>query len=202
MRQVERGVQAHGLQLRPQTRPHAPHLTDRGLAQQGLARVHAECAQMTDLRVLRGVAAGFAFGVFGDVVGQFGQGFGRADTDARGDADPLGDARAQALRAQPQVAAQALEVHKTLVDAVDLLSVTQARGQTHQALAHVAIQLKVGRHRHQPRILEQVRDLKQRCAHADAQGLGLFAACNRAAVVVAQHNQRSPVQAGPKHALA
>lgn len=78
--------------------------------------------------MLSGVAAGFAFGGFGDGVGEFGQGFGGANAYAGRDADPLLNTPADLARAFAHVTAYATQIDKAFIDAVDLLSVAQACG--------------------------------------------------------------------------
>ena len=141
---------------------------------------------VADLGEFGGIAAGFAFGAFGDVVGQLGQGLGGGDADAGRDADPAVDARADLAGAQGQVAGDAVQVDKAFVDAVDLLPVAEAGGQAHHAVAHVAVELEVGRERDEAGLVFQVADLEEGRAHLDAQGLGFVTAGDGTAVVVSE----------------
>ncbi len=143
-------------------------------------------AQVADLRMVCGVAAGLAFGTLGDGVGQLGEGLGGANADAGRDADPLVDAPADDAGTAHQVAGDGAQVNETFIDGIDLLRVAQACGQGHHAVAHVAIQGEVGRQGDQARIALQVTQLKVRCTHFDAEGFGFVTAGDGAAVVVRQ----------------
>lgn len=200
--QVEGGADADLVELDGQSAAHAPDLAHVGGGQQFLVCGAVQIGPLADLGEFGGVAAGFALGAFGDVVGQLGQGLGGGDADAVRDADPFLDARADLAGAQREVAGDAVQVDKAFVDAVDLLPVAQACGQAHHAVAHVAVQLKVGREGDEAGLLFQVADLEEGRAHLDAQGLGFVAAGDGAAVVVGQDHDRAAVQAGLKDALA
>ncbi len=78
---------------------------------------------------------------------------------------------------------------------------SQTRYQTHHALAHIAVQRKIGGQRHQTLGLFKVANLEPRGPHRNTQGFSLIAARNGAAVVVGQHHHRPRVQTGAKHAL-
>jgi len=170
--QVQRGVDALCAQLCTDLAAHAPHVAHFGGGQQGLQFFRRARAQVADLRVVRGIAAGFAFGAFGDGVGQLGEGLGGADADASRDADPLVDASADLPSAAHQVAGDAAQVNEAFVDGIDLLRVAQACGQGHHAVAHVAVKREVGRQGDQARVAFQLTQLKVGRAHLDAQGFG------------------------------
>lgn len=184
--QVARGVDAVFAQLGTDLAAHAPHVAHVGGLQQGLQFFGCARAQVADLRMVGGVAAGFAFGAFGDGVGQFGQGFGGGDADASRDADPLVDAPADGAGTAHQVTADAAQVDKTFVDGVDLLSVAQACGQGHHAVAHVAVKGEVGRQGDESGFIFEVANLEPGRAHLDAKGFGFVRAGNGAAVVVSE----------------
>ena len=200
--QVEGGADAHLVQLGRQSAAHAPDVANFGGGQQFLVCGTVQFRPLADLGEFGGVAAGFALRTFGDVVGQLGQGLGRGDADAGRDADPAVDACADLAGAQGQVAGDALQVDKAFVNGVDLLPVAEAGGQAHHAVAHVAVELEVGREGDEAGLLFQVADLEEGRAHLDAQGLGFVAAGNRAAVVVGQDHDRAAVQAWLEDALA
>ena len=184
--QVKGGAGAHLVQLGAEAWANTPDFAHLCCSQQRAAFGFADGAQVADLRMVRGVAAGFALGAFGDGVGELGQGLGRADADASRDADPLVDAGADFLGALYQVTGDAVQVHKAFIDGVGLLPVTQACGQGHHAVAHVAVQGEVRGQGHQARCALQLAQLEVGRAHLDAQGLGFVAARNRAAVVVSE----------------
>lgn len=184
--QVQRGVHALRSQLRADPRADAPHIAHFGGRQQRGQFFAAARAQVADLRMVRGVAAGLALGAFGDGIGQLGQGLGGADADAGRDADPLMDAPTDDACSAHQVAGNAAQIDEAFIDAVHLLRVAQACGQRHHAVAHVAIQRKVGRQGDEPGFFFQVADLVPRRAHLDAQRFGFVASRNRAAVVVSE----------------
>ena len=95
------------------------------------------------MREFRGVAARRALGGFGDMVGELGEGFGVADANAAGDADPLQDARSQFAAAFGSVAANTGEIDKVLVDGVNLLCRAEAFDQARHTLAHIAVQFQI-----------------------------------------------------------
>jgi hypothetical protein len=97
-----------------------------------------------DLGNARTLTAGFAFCRLGDVVGKFGQRLRRADADATRNADPLQDALAHFSAALGDVAPDAGDIHKGLVDGVHLLLVAKSCSQTHHAVADIAVQREVG----------------------------------------------------------
>ncbi len=148
------------------------------------------------------VAAGLAVGCLGHVIGEFGQRLGGGQAHAGGQAGPLQHLRAQRTAQQGEVAAHAGEVEKTLVDAVDLLTRCIGGGQRHHAVGHVAIELEVGRQRHQAGPALQMAHLEPRLRHLDAQVLGLVAARHAHAVVVRQHDHRPAHERRPEHSLA
>ena len=202
--QVQRGVHALRSQLGADAGANAPHIVHFGGLQKGGQFLRVARAQVADLRMVRGVAAWLALSALGDRVGQLGQGLSRADANANAcrDADPLMNAPADDAGAPHQVTGNAAHIDEAFIDAVDLLRVAQACGQSHHAVAHVAIQREVGRQGDESGFFFQVPDLEPRCAHLDAQRFGFVASRNRAAVVVAQHDYRAGFQPGLKHALA
>ena len=62
----------------------------------------------------------------------------------------------------------------------------QAFGQAHHAVAHVAVERKVGREGDESGFFLQVADLEPGRAHLDAQRFGFVRAGNGAAVVVSE----------------
>lgn len=184
--QVQCGVHAVLSKLCADLAAHAPHVAHFGGGQQGLEFFRCARAQVADLRVLNRVAAGFAFGAFGDGVGQLGKGLGGTDADAGRDADPLVDAPADLAGTQHQVTGDATQVNETFIDGIDLLHVTQACGQRHHAVTHVTVKREIGRQGDQARVALQVAQLKVGRAHLDAQRFGFVAAGNGAAVVVSE----------------
>jgi hypothetical protein len=95
-----------------------------------------------------------------------------------------------------------MQADEALVDRIDLLRRPKPGRQGHHAVAHVAVEHKVGRQRHQPSRLFQMTDLEPGRGHLDAQVLGLVAARDGATIVVRQDHHRTPVQAGPEHPFA
>ena len=141
---------------------------------------------MQHARTSRWIHARLALGGFGDVVGQFGQRFGGRNANARGQAKPPPHTFTQILGfglhgLQRRLAAP---LHKALVDGVHLVLLSHAFDERHHAIAHVAVQSKVGRKRHQTCFALEVAYLEPRRPHGNAQGLGLVAACNGATVIV------------------
>lgn len=147
------------------------------------------------------VSAGFALCILGDVVGQLGQGLGGRDAHAGGYADAALYAAADGVGAAGDVW-HAVQADKAFVDAVDLLLRAHAGGQAHHAVAHVAVEGEIGAQRDQAVGGVHVLHLEVGLAHLDADGLGFFAACDDAAVVVAQDDQRHTLERGAEHTLA
>ena len=99
-----------------------------------------------------------------------------------------------------EVSADASETDETLIDGIDLLGRPQGGGDAHEAVAHVAVENKIGGYRDDARELPS--DLEVRVTHGDAQGLGLVAPGNGTAVIVAQDNDGVPFQRGSEDPLA
>ena len=87
---------------------------------------------------------------------------------------------------------------EALVNAVNLLFKPQASGDGHRAAAHVTVQREVGRQGHNAMLLSQMPAFKSRRALAYAQGLGLVAAGNGAAIIVGQHYHGPRLSEGRK----
>ncbi len=149
-----------------------------------------------------GVASGLAIGALGDVIGELGERLCAADADTYWNADPLQDALAYRVTSGHEVAADAAHADEALVDAVDLLLRSKAGGDRRHAVAHVAVEREVRRQGDDAGVGELLPDLEPGRTHRDAERLGLVAARDRAAVVVAQDDDRPPQQAGPEHPLA
>lgn len=96
-----------------------------------------------------GVATWFSFCGLCNVVGQLRQGLGGANPDATSDSNPFEDAVSDFSAALCHVTLDAGQVNERLVNRIHLLAVSQPCGQTHHPVAHVAIQGKIGRQRHQ-----------------------------------------------------
>ena len=195
--QVEHAVHAHGLQAQGDAPPDAPDLGHIGLRHPGQALGLAECVQVAhaiESRVL-----------FGQVVGELGQGLGGADAGAHRQPGPLADALAHALAhgdATAVVPQHGLDAQKALVDAVDLDVGGEVAQDADDAVAHVAVQRVVGRQRQNAVLGGQRFHLEPGRAHLHAQGLDLGAAGDRAAVVVGQHDHGHARQPGLKDPLA
>jgi hypothetical protein len=121
---------------------------------------------------------------------------------ALANADPLVDAPANLPCTAHQVTWDAAQVHKAFVDAVNLLRVAQACSQAHHAVAHVAVQRKVGRQGNQAGVALEFAQLEVRRAHLDTQGFGFVTAGNGATIVVGQHDHRPALQPGLEDAFA
>ena len=67
---------------------HPPNFANLGTCQQFVQLRLPQRAQMTHLGVLLGVTARLALSGLGDVIGQLGQGLGRADANTARNADP------------------------------------------------------------------------------------------------------------------
>lgn len=164
----------------------APDVAHFGGLQQGGQFFACARAQVADLRMVCGVAAGLAFGTLGDGVGQLGEGLGGANADAGRDADPLVDASADDAGAAHQVTGDGAQVDEAFIDGIDLLRVAQACGQGHHAVAHVAVKGEVSRQGDQARVALQVAQLEVGRAHLDAEGFGFVTASDGAAVVISE----------------
>ena len=195
--QVEHAVHAHGLQAQSDAPPDAPDLSHVGLRHPGQAFGLAQRVQVAHAvksRVL-----------FGQVVGELGQGLGRADAGAHRQPRPLPDAFAHALahgNTAAVVPQHGLDAQEALVDAVDLDVGGEVAQDADDAVAHVAVQRVVGRQRQNAVRGGQLFHLEPGRAHLHAQGLDLGAAGHRATVVVGQHDHGHAGQPGLKDPLA
>ena len=144
-------------------------------------------------------ASGVRLQALGRVVGQFGQGLGRTNTDPHRDTGALQDALSQ-LATDLRDIRNAGHVSKGFIDAVHLDGRDLSFDQAHHPLTHVAVQRVVRRERHDPLLLQLLFDLEIRRAHFDIR-FGVITAGNDATVIVAQHHDRHLCQVRPKHAL-
>ena len=138
------------------------------------------------------------------MVGELGQGFGRAYAHANWQASPLANALAH-LPPQGHAAAvqrqHLLDAQKAFIDAVDLEVWRVVTQDVHHPLAHVGVQCVVGRKRLDAMQQCQVFQREPRCAHLHTQRLDLIGASHRAAIVVGEHHHGYVVQARLKDAF-
>ena len=193
LRIVPRRSDVHQDQLFRRTAPDAPHVFRRETAE------HL-------LDVLRPVhiAATLQLGIlFAELRRDLGQRF------SGGNAHGYGDARhfLAGPRNLPRVRSHIRPLHtpqvqERLVDGILL----DRRGEHPQHLLHptrhIAVQREIRRkHRHVV-LLHDVTDFEKRSAHRDAQCLGLVAAGDGTAIVVAQHDDGLSLQIGTEHPFA
>ena len=145
-------------------------------------------------------AAGW--GLLGGAVGDLGEGFGRRDPDAYGDAGPLQHGRAQLTGVRLEAIFESGQAQERLVDAVDLKLGRKPCEGLHHAGAEIAIQGVVARSDDHA-LLKKFHLLEvPGVAHDDAEGLGLVRARDHAPVVVRQHHHRLADQRRLKQPLA
>jgi len=139
---------------------------------------------------------------FGQVVGNFRERFGRADADGDRDAGVAPHRRPYQTGILCQTAAlEPGQVEKGLVDAVELDFRGKGAQRVHDAAAHVAVQRIVGAE-HGDAVTGQFLAVEVvGIAHREAEGFGLIAAGDEAAVVVRQHDDRSAFQGRLKDPL-
>ena len=138
------------------------------------------------------------------MVGELGQGFGRAYAHTYRQAGPLANALAH-LPPQGHAATvqrqHLLDAQKAFIDAVDLKVGCVVTQDVHHPLAHVGVQGVVGRKRFDAMQQRQIFQRKPRCAHLHAQRFDLVGASHRAAIVVGEHHHGDVVQARLKYAF-
>ena len=177
--QVQHRVDAQRLQLRGHAPTHTPHRVYTQLGHGGMALKVVHGRQVTHAVQRRGG--------FGQVVGEFGQGFGGAKTGTHRQTGPLHGTLPDGLAQGAAAAVKRLQVlhpQETLVDAVDLHVGREVLQHRNHPAAHVAIQRVVGRQRHDAMLACQILQLEPGRGHFDAQFFGLGAAGHGAAVVV------------------
>ena len=131
----------------------------------------------------------------GEMAGQLGKGLVGADAYAHGHAYALDDAAVQVLPPPFQVHA----VHSVQIDEAFINTVAEVCGSLltdyiHHAAGELGIKLIVGREDGYLPVRKLLLQFEIRHAGLDAEGLGLVAAGNHAAVVVAEHNHGPPLQ--------
>ena len=143
--------------------------------------------------------------LLGQVVGEFGERFGRADPYAHRQPGPLPDTGADQLAHSDGTAIQlhhGFDPQEGLVDAVDLQLRAEIAQDAAHPVAHVAIERVVGREGQDAVLPGQLLQLKPRGAHLDTERLDLVAAGHGTAIVVREHHHRDAFESGLKDALA
>ncbi len=144
-----------------------------------------------------------AFPLLGDVVCHLGQRLGGGDARRDRDARPARH-RAAKLGGVGGVAVgrDVGQVEKRLVDAVFLHLGAEQPQHLHDTPAHVAVKRVIAGEYRDAVPLDLLLDLEIRVAHLEAEGLGLVAAGDHAAVIVGQHDDRAVAQRGVEYPLA
>ena len=140
----------------------------------------------------------------GNAAGGLGECFGGADADADRDAGPLPCTvrRIWAARASHGVVGKAAEIEERFIDGIDFDARGELLERLHHPLAHVAVERVVAR-KHGDAVPDDLRPyLEIRIAHLEAEGFGLVAAGDDAAVVVRQHDDRPRADGGVEDPLA
>jgi hypothetical protein len=138
----------------------------------------------------------------GQVVGNLGQGLGRADADRDRDAGVAFDRRPDQAGIVGQTPAlEPGEIKKRLVDAVELDLGGEGAQRVHDAAAHVAVEGIIagedGDAVPGQFLLVEVVGV----THGEAEGFGLVTAGDDTAVIVRQHDDRAALQSRAEHAL-
>ena len=162
---------------------HAPHFVDCGFAEKLLAGGFVQARQVA--HAVEGRA------LFGEVVGELGERFGRGDTDAHRQAHPARNTLTDLLTVGGQVQVrEAAQVQEGFVDAVDLELGREAAQDFDDPIAHVGIQRVVRGQRDDAMLLRLFGDLEPGHAHRDAERLRFGRARDHAAVVVGEYYHR------------
>ena len=98
--------------------------------------------------------------------------------------------RMSAARSASRSVGDAGQIQERLVDRVDFDLGGELLQRLHDAAAHVAVERVIAGKDGDAVPLDQVADLEIRIAHLEAEGLGLVAAGDDAAVVVGEHDHR------------
>lgn len=93
-------------------------------------------------------------------------------------------------------------IQEALVDRIDLDVRSEPLIDRVRAAAHIAVESVVRGEDDSVLALHQVADHEHQRAHSDAERLGLAGACDRAAIVVGQHDDRPAIELGIEYALA
>ena len=113
--EVPHGLNAPGFELFSDPGTNAPDFADIGALQEPVSLSWGHLCQIAHPGQLGRVAARLSISGFGNVVGQLGQGLGRANADTGGDVQPLLDLGDLGLGLGGGIG-QACEVQETLVD--------------------------------------------------------------------------------------
>jgi hypothetical protein len=135
--------------------------------------------------------------------GGFGEGLGWADADADRDAGPLPH-RAADMGGERRhgIIGKAGEIEESFVDGIDFNRWGELLKRLHYPLAHVAVERVVAR-KHRDAVAGDLRlYLEIRIAHLEAEGFGLVAAGDDAAVVIRENDDGTGADRGVKHPLA
>lgn len=128
-------------------------------------------------------------------VGHFRQGLGRRDTDGYGDPGMLFDRFADRNTETLQIViGHMVHIQEGLVDAIALELRDKTAQDGHHPVTEIAIELVVrGKDLDLP-LLDQFADHMGGGTHLDAEGLGLFGARDRAPIVIAEDDDRPPLE--------
>ena len=209
--ELARGADAVGCEHFCVAPAHPPDILHGDLLEQRIAQGNPR---------LPGISAGFGLGnpehalvpglLFGDAVGQLGQGFGGGHAYGDGNARPLADGPAdiaavlsQALSGLAQrTAFHAVQSEKGLVDGVDFDLRCEAAERTHDTGGHVAVERVIGRINVYAVAFVEIFALESGLAHGNAHGLGFVGTCDDTAVIVGKHYYGFSAQLRRKDAFA
>ena len=149
------------------------------------------------------IAAAIELGVFlAELRCNLREGLGRCDAHRHRDRSLSPALPGDLLGVLVEVHVDPVQVQERLVDGIDL----DTRGVGAEDLLdpsrHVAVQREIPGEDSHIVLLHDVPYLEERVAHLDAECLGLVAPGHRAAVVVAKHDDRPPVQFRTEDPLA
>ena len=181
---VPGGSYAHRLELTHHPPSDAPDILGRELLQ-----------DLLDVLRPVHVAAALQLGVFlAELRGNLREGLGRRDTHGHRNGGLPPALPGNLLGVLVEIHVDTIQVQERLVDGIDL----DRRGVVPQDLLHpsrhVAVQREIPGEDLDMVPLHDVPYLEERITHLDAERLGLVTPGHRAAVVVAEHDDRLPVQ--------
>ena len=134
------------------------------------------------------------------MVGELGQGLGRADPDADRDAE-LAVHRGAQGGGVAGVIGDLRDIEETFIDRIGFHPARKRLANHAEAAVHVAIEFHLAR-AHPHRAPLRRGQLEHGHPHADAEGLGLRAAGDGAAVIAGEDDDRLVPERGIEHPLA
>ena len=141
---------------------------------------------------------------FTEITGDFGQRFGRSDTDGYGYAGTPLDGLHNPSTVIPETifGTHSGKIEKSLIDRVRNKIWGKFRKKAHDPTAHIPVKIVIAAEHCDIFSFEEFPYLIQRYPHSDTQCLGLITAGNDATVIIGKYNDRLILQRGIENPLA